>query len=333
MGWKQVNGDWYYYGTDNQPYKGWRNLGTAEGEKIPHWSFFDKNTGKLYVGWRKMGTNEGETTSHWSYFGNNGWLRTGWNLLTVKNDKEAADHWSYFGPNGWLRENWQALGKGTSNPDGDNPKHWSYFGSNGWLRTGLQYLGKGTANADGDNPKHLSYFDNRGWLITDKSITVDGKQYRADSRGWLTPLNVMTFTTFIAKRKGKASDYDGRYGAQCVDLIKFYLDEVFGIKPGSWGDAYCYYDYFYDHKELVNNFDRIANTPSFVPKKGDIIVWKKALNGAYGHIAICDGVGTTSYFYSYDQNWTGNHDACTRLYHKYDYVAGVLRPKDQSKCA
>ena len=91
MGWKQVNGDWYYYGTDNQPYKGWRNLGTAEGEKIPHWSFFDKNTGKLYVGWHKIGANEGETTPHWSYFGNNGWLRTGWNLLTVKHDKEAAE--------------------------------------------------------------------------------------------------------------------------------------------------------------------------------------------------------------------------------------------------
>ena len=68
-----------------------------------------------------------------------------------------------------------------------------------------------------------------------------------------------------------------------------------------------------------------------MPKKNDIMVWKKSKSMPYGHIAICDGVGDTKYFYSYDQNWTGRGDPCTRIKHNYNGVAGVLRPKPASK--
>lgn len=336
-GWIFKTGKWYFY-IDDKPVKGWKRFTAKDGEKTDHWSFFDKDTGALYTGWHWMTSKEGEATPHWSYFGANGWLRTGWVWLTQKGDKEAVDHWSYFGSNGWLRTGWVQFGKGTAEPDGNTEKHWSYFGKNGWLRTGLVWL---TA-ADGEKTGHYSYFDGRGWLQTDKEISVDGKRFKADGRGWLTaisntpdttPSTGMTYSKYINQRIGKQYDYDGAYGCQCVDLAKGYLRWVFGIKPGSWGDAHAYYDNFYDHPELVKNFDRIPNTPNFVPKKGDITVWKKALNGKYGHIAIADGVGNTSHFYSYDQNWTGHNDACTRIRHTYSYLAGVLRPKDQSKCA
>lgn len=82
---------------------------------------------------------------------------------------------------------------------------------------------------------------------------------------------------------------------------------------------------------LTKNFTRIANTPDFVPQKGDIVVWAPSLNGGWGHIAIATGEGNTTYFYSYDQNWTGNHDACKMVKHNYNHVYGVLRPKDQTK--
>lgn len=142
----------------------------------------------------------------------------------------------------------------------------------------------------------------------------------------------MTYDEFIKRHKGKAMDYDGAAGAQCVDLAKYYLNEVFGLKPGAWGDAHDYYDNFNSVSDLKNNFTRIANTPDFVPKKGDIVVWKSSLSsGGWGHIAIATGEGNTSYFYSYDQNWTGRHDACTKIKHNYNHLAGVLRPKDQTK--
>ena len=140
-----------------------------------------------------------------------------------------------------------------------------------------------------------------------------------------------TYTEFIKKYNGKAKDYDGVAGVQCVDLIKYYLKEVLGINPGAWGDAHCYYDNFNNISALTKNFVRIANTPSFVPQKGDIVVWAPSLNGGWGHIAIATGQGDTKCFYSHDQNWTGNHDACKMVKHNYNHVYGVLRPKDQAK--
>ena len=141
----------------------------------------------------------------------------------------------------------------------------------------------------------------------------------------------MTFNEFIKKHNGKKIDYDGVCDVQCVDLAKAYLDEVCGVKTGAWGNAHAYFDNFNNIKPLKDKFVRIYNTPDFVPKKGDIMVWGVSLNGNWGHIAICDGEGDTTYFYSYDQNWTGRNDPCTRVRHTYAHVLGVLRPKDQSK--
>ena len=140
----------------------------------------------------------------------------------------------------------------------------------------------------------------------------------------------MNYQEFINAHNGKGTDYDGAYGVQCVDLIKAYLKKVFNISPGAWGNAHAYYDNFYSIPGLYNNFTRITNTASFVPQKGDIIVWRKGTGFPYGHIAICNGEGTTSWFKSYDQNWTGKNDKCTLITHNYNMVAGVLRPKNQS---
>ncbi|MDO4945873.1 MAG: CHAP domain-containing protein [Ruminococcus sp.] len=143
----------------------------------------------------------------------------------------------------------------------------------------------------------------------------------------------ITYDEFIKNHKGKACDTDGVCGAQCVDLAIAYMYEVFdsGIK-NFWFDAHHFYDNFNSNDWLKKNLTRIANTPDFVPQKGDIAVWKSSLSsGGWGHIAICTGEGNTTYFYSYDQNWTGKNDPCTKIKHNYSHFAGVLRPKDQSK--
>lgn len=138
----------------------------------------------------------------------------------------------------------------------------------------------------------------------------------------------MNFDEFVKQYNGKATDYDGGCGVQCVDLAKLYIDKVLGIRPQSIGNAEAYWRRYDELSYLNQNFDRIANTPSFIPQKGDIVVWDLR-HGKYGHIAIADGVGTTSYFYSYDQNWGGK--AMKRVKHTYkDGFAGVLRPKSNS---
>ena len=221
QGWKYEDGGYRYYGADGNCYTGWHYMGSAEGETTPHWSYFEKNgflatgwrfftsadgeniphysyfgaNGWLRTGWQQMGKGTGNafnenSNTHWSYFGGDGWLRTGWQQMgkgTANTYGENGDtHWSYFGGNGWLRTGWIELGKGTSEPDGNKAKHWSYFGGDGWLRTGLQQMGAGTRNTFGENTAlHLSYFGNDGWLAVNKRITVSGKNYTADSRGWL----------------------------------------------------------------------------------------------------------------------------------------------------
>lgn len=139
----------------------------------------------------------------------------------------------------------------------------------------------------------------------------------------------MDYNEFIKTYKGKSFDYDGVSGVQCVDLVKQYLNKVFGIKPGSWGNAKDYYENYNSNKILKANFTRIANTADFIPKKGDIAVWGTGLGNKYGHIAIATGEGTTSYFYSYDLNWNGK--TVKKVKHTYKGFLGVLRAKDQEK--
>lgn len=141
----------------------------------------------------------------------------------------------------------------------------------------------------------------------------------------------MNYNEFVLKYSGKATDYDGVSGVQCVDLIKSYLNDVFDIKAGAWADARHYYENFNCHKELVNNFNKIPNTPSLVPQKGDICVWNKNISNSHdcGHIAIATGEGDIHSFYSYDQNWNGK--AMKKVKHSYRHFYGVLRPKNQNK--
>lgn len=139
----------------------------------------------------------------------------------------------------------------------------------------------------------------------------------------------MNYQEFINYYNGKAIDYDGVSGVQCVDLIKFYLNKVFELQPGAWGNAKDYYENYNNLTAIKNTFDRIANTPSFVPKKGDIVIWGAGLGNTYGHIAIATGEGNTSQFYSYDMNWGGK--VCKKVLHNYNGFLGVLRAKDQTK--
>lgn len=149
---------------------------------------------------------------------------------------------------------------------------------------------------------------------------------RTGSRRGVT---AMTYDEFVAKYNGKSIDYDGLYGVQCTDLIKLYADKVFGVAAGraAWGNAKYYYTATPAALQKITT--KIANTPSFVPKKGDIMVWNGNVGGGAGHIAICTGEGNTSHFYSYDENW--GIKPMHRVKHTYANVYGVLRPKDQAK--
>jgi len=133
---------------------------------------------------------------------------------------------------------------------------------------------------------------------------------------------------FIQKWKGKKADWDGAYAGQCVDLFRYYCDEVLGIKQpaGVWGAVNFWTDFDTD-PVLSSNFTKVPNRPDLVPKKGWVAVWNFNAGGGYGHIAICTGENTgTQYFKSFDQNWS-KISYCEIVNHNYNNVYGFLVPK------
>lgn len=138
----------------------------------------------------------------------------------------------------------------------------------------------------------------------------------------------MYLKDFINKYNGKKVDYDGAYGGQCVDLFRYFNKEVLEIaQPKGVNGAKDFWNNYSKDVNLYNNFDKIANTPTFVPQEGDIAIWG---NGAYGHIAICTGKGDVNTFESFDQNYpTGS--VCHYQSHNYSGFLGVFRPKSQNK--
>lgn len=138
----------------------------------------------------------------------------------------------------------------------------------------------------------------------------------------------MTFSAFVKNYLGKGTDYDGVYGVQCVDLAKLYIDKVLGVKPESIGNAYCYYDDFYN-TYLKRYFLLIPYAKGVKAQKGDLVVWGKKYNGKseHGHIAIATGVQDADSITTYDQNWGGAQ--MKKVTHSLTGLKGFLRPIEQ----
>ena len=139
----------------------------------------------------------------------------------------------------------------------------------------------------------------------------------------------MTYDEFEKKYLGKAVDFDGEAGVQCVDLADQYLLDCFGI-TGVWcSGAKELYNNFSSYPALVQAFDRVPNTDDLIVRKGDIVVWG---GGSWGHVAIGNGEGDKSYFVSLEENTLGRHEPTQLVKHRFDSdisnpCLGVLRPK------
>jgi hypothetical protein len=130
----------------------------------------------------------------------------------------------------------------------------------------------------------------------------------------------MTPDEFFAKYDGKGVDFDGYYGFQCMDLYRQFVKEVleFPQSPSVNGAVNVWDTY------LKDKFDKIENSPTNCPIKGDIVIWSQGV-GQYGHIAICKD-GDSNKFTSFDQNWPVG-SLCHFQPHNYTNVLGWLRAK------
>ena len=130
----------------------------------------------------------------------------------------------------------------------------------------------------------------------------------------------MTIKQFFDTYKDKASDFDGYYGAQCVDLVQFYNRDVYG-GPRLTGNAADVWDTY-----PKDSYTRVVNSPTNNPAQGDIVIWNRNAGNGAGHIAVCFAADS-SHFTSLDQNW-GVPQAIF-IVHDYTNVMGWLHPTKQ----
>ena len=121
---------------------------------------------------------------------------------------------------------------------------------------------------------------------------------------------------FTAKYLEKYVDYDGYYGAQCVDLFNFYNRDVVKARFAPVNYAY----------QLWSTYDTTRYTrvsAASTPRKGDVAIWSSSYpgSGGAGHVAIVLSTSGTS-FTALSQN----PGATSKITFTKAYVLGFLRP-------
>jgi len=125
---------------------------------------------------------------------------------------------------------------------------------------------------------------------------------------------------FIAKYNNGWWDFDGVYGYQCKDLFSFFNRDVVKNPDYVWGDAWKLYDNAPD-----KYYEKIINTASFVPQKGDWCIWEQSYGG-YGHVGMVIGA-TDRNMQIMSQNYKGNQEKTQITTYGYSKVKGFLRTK------
>lgn len=101
----------------------------------------------------------------------------------------------------------------------------------------------------------------------------------------------------------KATDEDGAYGVQCVDLIKRYLKEMFNIPICTLGDGM----YVAENvaKKFPTKFEYVPYSKNISPQIGDIISYHSASSPSCGHVAIVFSDFNRT-VYSIIEQWNGS---------------------------
>lgn len=136
----------------------------------------------------------------------------------------------------------------------------------------------------------------------------------------------MNFTDFMVKYNGQPVDFDQIYPNQCLDLAHQYVYDVLGLTDVRIIAHPAAYQIFTEFTE-TQYFDKIANSPTGIPKEGDIVVFGQGV-GQWGHVCIFIS-GDANKFKSFDANWpTGSLPHVQD--HTYGYCLGWLHPKAQA---
>lgn len=138
----------------------------------------------------------------------------------------------------------------------------------------------------------------------------------------------MCLDDYVNKYNGKKIDFDGVYGAQCVDLFRHYSKEYLAISEhtGACSTTGGAKDLYIDYPKMPlekKYFERIS------PKKGifagDVAIWDSTETNKYGHVAIVLGT-LNNHFIVFEQDGFKQDGAKIALRSKKNLL-GVLRRK------
>lgn len=129
----------------------------------------------------------------------------------------------------------------------------------------------------------------------------------------------MNLQEFKNKWNGKFADFDGHYGAQCMDIYRYYLQEVWN-KPQTPAvkSAYMVFDTI-----DPTQYDKFTSGEM---KVGDVIVWNNKF-GKDGHIAIVENPSDPKSIVVFGQNDPVG-SVCKLSRHDYANIKGWFRPKN-----
>lgn len=116
---------------------------------------------------------------------------------------------------------------------------------------------------------------------------------------------------WVKAQVGQYIDYDGVYGAQCVDLIKAYYNYL-GVTPVSGNGC------DYATNALPSGWSRVQGG---APQPGDILVYSANSSNPYGHVAIFESTYSTYHqnfnSHPYVENVTYAYNGLTNAYWGY----------------
>lgn len=133
----------------------------------------------------------------------------------------------------------------------------------------------------------------------------------------------MDIFEFIETYLGKKVDYDGCYGAQCVDLFRQYCSDVLKV-PRT--------ESVIGAKDIAEHYEELPITKKHFEmlnvkeaKLGDIAIWGSTASNQYGHIAIVlANLGSRLIVLEQDGY---KQDGTKLAYRSTDNVIGILRKR------
>ncbi|WP_243157386.1 HNH/ENDO VII family nuclease [Clostridium perfringens] len=254
-GWKLVDGEWYYLGSDGVMVTGWIELGgiwyylSDSGAMVKGWqtisgkTYYFNDSGHMLVGKQVIdgrnynfntsgqldSTNWVKSNNKWYYY-ENGKMITGWKLINGE--------WYYLESNGVMATGWKELGG-----------IWYYLNESGAMVKGWQTISGKTY-----------YFNDSGHMLTGKQV-IDGKNYEFNGSGqlisdtgdisssevtYIAVGKVINVQSFLNVRKGPGTEYDSigqLYQGNKVSIV---------AKDRDWYKIKYDSDYGFVNKKFIN---------------------------------------------------------------------------------